>query len=135
MTQLVSCKEIKKALKWVIDDKQKGEIGFCYVRHLNDYSFYNREQMGEQMKVWRKLVKEGTLVIQEANHRSPTIHGKQFYTFVIQTADLDAHPMEIDRLGLGFDDRCFLVSGHIYVFKTEANRDSTFKYVMTGKSK
>ena len=131
----VSCQDVKKSLRLVLDDKQKGEIGFTYVRHLNDYSFFSREQMGEQMKMWRKLVKDGELVIQEANHRSPTIHGKHFYTFVIQSADLVAHPMELDRLGLGFDDGAFLVSGHIYVFKTEANRDSTFKYVMTGKSK
>jgi hypothetical protein len=131
---LISSKQIKKDMEWVINDKRKGEIGFTFIRHIGDYSFYNREQMNEQMREWRKDVKAGKIVIDERNHRSPTICGKQFHTLVLQSADLDANPMNIDRIGLAFDDGCFLVSGYIYCFKTLANRDSVFKYVMTGKS-
>ena len=131
--QTITTKQIKDDMAWLLDDKRKGEIGFCYVAHINEYSYFNREQMNDQMKLWRKLVKEGHIVIAEGNHRSPTICGKQFHTFVLQHTDLNANP-QIDRIGLAFDGGAFLVSGYIYCFKNIANRDSVFKYVMTGKA-
>jgi len=126
---------MRDALKWVIDDKQSNnEIAFTYIARLEDYSWYDKPTMNEQMKLWRKQFKEGIITIDEMNHRSPTISGKQYHIFVVQNADLDANPQPLDRTGFGFDDHQFLVSGHIYCFKSIANRDSIFKYVTTGKA-
>ena len=127
---IISIKQIQKEMKWIINDKRKDEICFTYIAHMNDYSYMNKAQMTDQMKMWRKLAKERAIVIQEENHRSPTICGKQFYTFVLQNADLDANPQNIDRVGFAFDDGAFLVSGHIYCFRKQENRDSVYKYVM-----
>jgi hypothetical protein len=129
MSTIISREQIQREMQWIINDKRKDEIGFTYIAHMNDYSYFDKALMTDQMKLWRKLAKEGTIVIQEYNHRSPTICGKQFYTFVLQNADLESNPL-IDRVGFAFDDGAFLVSGHIYCFRKQENRDSIYKYVM-----
>ena len=87
----------------------------------------NNDELREQMKLWRKSVKKGDLLIREFNNKTFKIKGIDWYIMVVQDT---AGNIGVDKIGLGFDDAQFLVSGYIYVFKHKANRDATYKYVM-----
>ena len=124
---------MQKALAWVVDERQKkrDETFFSYIRRVHDFMWGNNVELTEQMKMWRKLRKEDKLDMQEFNNKTKYIKGKPWYILVVQTPSIrrGVDDIGIDPLGMGFDTP-YLVSGYIYVFKHEKNRDATFNYVM-----
>jgi hypothetical protein len=116
-------------LREFVNEKQKTDIGLCFHHELEVYVKFNTAEMREQMIIWKKQRKNGDLIINPKNNQSRMLFGKQVYLLVIQTPDLKNIPM-IDPLGLGFDDGHFLISGYIYLFTKEINRDAIYKYVM-----
>ena len=126
--------EMRKALKWVLNDRQKkgrGELFFCYHRMAKDFMWGNKEEATEQMKIWRRQKKEGILHMNPKNNVTKLINGTTWYILVVQQGSSPAtiQPIGVDRLGLGFDD-IYLVDGFIYCFKQQANRDAIYNYVM-----
>lgn len=81
---------------------------------------------------YEKMRKEGDLIINHKNHRTPVIFGKQYYTLSLQQLTNG----EYDNIGLdvlslvGGDDSQFHVNGITYAFKKVENRDMVYKYVM-----
>jgi len=132
--ELVNAKEMRKALKWVLADRQKkgrGELFFCYHRQLKDFVWGNKEEATEQMKIWRRQKKQGILHIAPYNNETKLINGTTWYTLVIQegSSPETIKSIGIDRMGLGFDDP-YIVDGLIYCFKQKVNRDAIYEYVM-----
>ena len=129
----VTTKEQKQLLARTIKDRQKPreETFFFYHRKAREVMWGNNTELTEQMMIWRKQRKEGTLMIQPCNNRTKIIKGKTWYILVVQQLkNGQIEDIGIDTLGLGFDEGAYLVTGIIYVFKHEANRDATYKYVM-----
>ena len=119
---------ISKSLRLAAADKQHGEICMFLHRDANDLCFYNKVQLNETMRNWRKLRKQGIVEILECNNTDTCrINGKQLYTLVLQSPN---GPMGMDPTGLGWDDNAYLVDGYIYYFRQKLNRDMVYKYVM-----
>jgi hypothetical protein len=130
MSIIVSTDEMKALLSRTIGDRQKkerGETYFFHHRRANEMCWGNNDELREQMKIWRGGVKKGDLIMREFNNKTFKIKGIDWYILVVQSPTGD---IGMDKIGLGFDDAQFLVSGYIYVFKHKANRDATYKYVM-----
>ena len=132
---LVLAKDMRRQLAEVVDDRQNGETYFCFHRGQQEMMWGNNEELITQMKIWRTQRKEGDLVMKPFNNVTKYIKGKPWYILVVQNEDIyrGVDTIGIDRLGLGFDIP-YLVSGLIYVFKHEKNRDATYKYVMGVKT-
>jgi len=132
--QIVQIKEMKKALKWVLEDRQKKgrkELFFCYHRGVQDFMWGNKDEATEQMKIWRQQKKKGILHMNPYNNQTKLINGQEWHILVVQQGATPEtiESIGIDRCGLGFDDT-FLVDGFIYCFKQKENRDMIYKYVM-----
>jgi hypothetical protein len=130
---LVLAKDMRRELAETVSGRQKhrNETFFCYHRGEQEMMWGNNDELTEQMKAWRKQRKEGILVMKPFNNKTKYIKGKPWYILVVQDEDIyrGVDNIGIDRLGMGFDTP-YLVSGLIYVFKHEKNRDATFNYVM-----
>ena len=130
----LNIKAMKKAVQETVADRQKArnEIAFAYHRQAQDTMWINKQEMTDQMKVWRKQKKEGVLHLNPFNNQTKVIGGKTWYVFVVQLGPDPEHIKSIgpDPLGFGFDDGMFIVDGMIYAFKDEKNRDMTYEYIM-----
>ena len=117
----------------LVKTKSKYDMAFCYHHQQNEYCVMNESEIHNQFKQFKKLHKSNLLTINLKNNRTKRINGRLVYILVIQSTDkdgtLNGNP-HIDPLGLGFDDGCYLVSGMIYAFLKESNRDSMFKWTM-----
>jgi hypothetical protein len=125
--KMLSRKGQYKELESIVADRQKkrGETFFMYHVILKQPSWGNNEELRDQMKIWRRQKKQGFLNIDTGNNREFMIGGKKWYTLVVQDKDLEKN--RIDPLGFGVG---FLVSGMIYWFISEVNRDTVVSYVM-----
>ena len=130
MATIVSTKHMTAMLKRVTEDRRKtrGETYFFYHQGVKDFGWGNNDELKAQMKIWRKQRKDGLIEMLECNNHTKQIQGKDWYILVLQTTR--EKEMTFDPTGFGFDDGVFLVSGFIYLFKHEQNRDATYKYVM-----
>tara|TARA_R110000868_G_scaffold375794_1_gene640456 strand:- start:1234 stop:1734 length:501 start_codon:yes stop_codon:yes gene_type:complete len=128
----IRSEDVRKTLKKIVNNKEKSDICFTYIRQVKDISVFNKEEMKPQMLAWKNLRKEKKLVIQEVNNETKIIGGKTFYILVVQPTNEDGVIQDagIDPLGIGFDEGAYLVSGYIYIYKTKDNRDNIYKYVM-----
>lgn len=130
MATIIMGKQMKENLKAVVQDRQKsrGETFFCWHHKEQKTMWGNNAEMTEQMKIWRKQRKEGTLKILEANNKTFKIQGREWHILVIQDTDSKGNPF--DPMGMGYDERQFHVFGFIYHFTRIENRDAVYKYVM-----
>lgn len=100
-----------------------GETALSYNHRLMDFGLMNIDETREQMKSWRKWVKEGKIEILEHNNKNKEINGKKWYCLVVNpipnTANFD--PFGLMVLGE-------LVNGYLYAFDKEHNRDAAYKY-------
>ena len=131
--QFVSTNDMKSLLARTVKDRQKprDETFFFWHKKGKVVCWGNNKELTEQMMAWRKQRKEGTLIIQPCNNRTKIIQGKTWYILVVQqVTDGEIDNTGFDPLGLGFDEGAYVVTGLIYIFKHEANRDATYKYVM-----
>ena len=124
--------DMQKELKYAVKNKEKTDLAFAFIRRVKAISYFNSEELKEQMVMWRKQRKEGKLVIEEYNNITKVIGGKVFHIFVVQPINENRELVDvgIDPMGLAFDEGSFMVTGFIYAFKTVENRDSIYKYVM-----
>jgi hypothetical protein len=100
-----------------------GETAISFYHHLKDFALLNMDETKEQMKMWRKWVKNGEIEIIAHNNKNKEVNGKMWYCLVVNpkpnTADFD--PFGLMVLGE-------MVSGYIYAFDKEHNRDAAYKY-------
>ena len=124
---IINRDDATERLRRAAADKQQGEICMFYHRQFKDICFSTKEIVTDEMKHWRKLRKCSMVEIKEINHRECKINGRQYYTLVVQSPNGE---IGLDPTGMGWDDKQFLVDGHIYYFQKKANRDMVYKYVM-----
>ena len=117
----------QKLLENVVADRKKknGENCFTYHVALKMPNWLNNEMMNENMKRWRLQKKEGIINIDERNHREFEISGKKWYLLVIKITKEEENQIDPLAFGVGY-----LVSGMVYWFKSEENRNTVANYVM-----
>jgi hypothetical protein len=133
MSRVITSQSQRSIMNMVINNREPTDIVFFYNHSLNIYCVGNKEEWSGEMKRFKKLRKEGVMKLLEANNQTKMIGGKKLYILVVQKTDEDQNPT-IDPMGLAIDDGAFLVSGWIYAFKSKANRDASYKYIMGIKS-
>jgi hypothetical protein len=122
----IHCDDVRKMCQKILDVKNKTDIAFTFVQHLMDFSVLNKEEMNEQMKLWRNLAKEGKIQLYVENNMEYEVTGgekeKKVYSLVITpTGDANFCPMS---LAWGT-----MVSGFTYAFTKKENRDAVYAYV------
>jgi len=119
-------------MKRIIEDrdkKQRKETSFTWVHNAKLVSWNTNAEMIQQAKIWRTQKRQGVLIMREHNNQTKLVQGQKWYILVVQDTDMSCNP-QLDPLGLGIDEGNFIVSGFIYWFKAEHNRDAIYKYVM-----
>jgi len=119
-------------MKQIIEDrdkKQRKETSFTWIHKEKLVSWNTNAEMIQQAKIWRTQKRQGDLIMRECNNQTKLVQGQKWYIFVVQNTDMSCNP-QLDPLGLGIDEGSFMVSGFIYWFKAEHNRDAIYKYVM-----
>ena len=111
----------------MIKNREKGDVVWTWNRTHMAFSVYNEEEFRPQMAEWRRLAKEGEIVIKKYNSKSATtFDGNEWHFLVVQRVDkTDA---TFDPAGLFLLGE--MVSGYIYAFKRRTNRNRVEKYVM-----
>jgi hypothetical protein len=112
--------------------KKTGEIAITFAHEHKIFAYVNRDEMNIQMKMWRTQQKKGLLKIKRFNSNIGEYNGNKYYYFVVQPyKNGKMMRCNIDPMGAFIFGK--LVSGYIYAFIKEENRDAVEKYVMGGK--
>jgi hypothetical protein len=116
--------DIRKFARKILTDKNKSDIGFSWIKHYQDFSVYNKEEMTAQMKAWKTLAKDGKLTIYEENNMNYDVEGKTIYCLVITPSG--GATTTFCPLALAFGT---MVSGYTYAFTKKDNRDAIYAYI------
>jgi len=118
---------IKEDIRYYMQNKKRTDIVLTFNETTQLFKSSNKNEIGQEMKEFKKQQKRGELIIDNINNTTQFIDGVPLYIMVIQYTDTSRNPLCCT--GLGFD-QYLIVNGFIYSFKTEENRDSLYKYVM-----
>ena len=119
----------RKEMKFNIENSQSTDIVFFYHHNSGQYCMSNKVEWGTQMKQFLRQRKQGHIHLLPGNNRAFLFSGKEMYFLVVQFIDEEKNPL-IDPMGLAITDSQFLVSGLIYAFKSQKNRDASYNYIM-----
>ena len=118
---------------------EKTDICFCWNKKAHDFCLHNKAEMADQMKSWRKQAKEGILGMIKHNNQEVVFNGRTYWTLCVQSykdgaldTDNGFNSIDIGGSVFGGDDNFRMVSGAIYAFTSEVNRDLAFNYTMKG---
>jgi len=106
------------------------DLALSFFHDAKEFYVLNKEELEEQMRTWRKLSKEGRLKMAAYNNRTQTAKGRTWYFLVVQAYYPNGNMMEcnVDPFGLFVLNE--MVSGFLYAFTREANRNMVYEYVM-----
>jgi len=109
--------------------KGDDDIGFTFFKSLGQFNVYNKEEMKEQMILWKKLAKDGKIHVLEDNNFESEVGGTKLYSLVVSPDNDDE---SLCPLGLCLD---FMVSGFTYAFTSKQNRDTIFAFIKKNEKK
>jgi hypothetical protein len=121
--------QIENAFNNAFNDWRPDEVMMTFYCARKRFNLYNKEVTQANMKIWRKLAKDGKIKIMEYNNKTKLINGVEHYIFVVQPyenekmTDCNFDPMGLMVLGE-------MVSGFVYLFKKKENRNAIYNYVM-----
>jgi len=119
---VLSMNGMRKACRFILDAKNKTDIVFFFVSRSADFGVFNRDEMKQQMRLWKAQAKDGKLNTYPANNEEYDVEGKMIYTLVISPKCVNQFcPLS---LALGT-----MVSGWTYAFTKKENRDDVYGYV------
>jgi len=115
----------------VTRDMRPSDLAICWLQREGVFSLYDKTEMTSQMKLWRKLAKEGKVKMGHYNNKDKKEGGRDWAILVVQPYDPITNKMkecDFDPMGLFIMGE--MVSGFIYAFRSKENRDKVFEYVM-----
>ena len=107
--------------------KGDDDIAFTFHQGLGQFNVYNKEEMKEQMILWKKLAKEGKINVYDYNNFESEVVGTKFYSLTITSNVENLCPL---GMCLGF-----MVSGHTYAYTSKQNRDTIFDFIKKNEKK
>ena len=122
---IVNARNIKKALAQATQMKPY-ETFFRFYHKQGKIVFNTNNELIDEIRTWRRQCKQGIVTINPVNNLKKSIGGIPYYILVIESAELN---WMFDPIGLGFDEREFIINGIMYVFKKEKDRDAAYKYI------
>lgn len=137
---IVYKEDTRNSFKKCVKKSVATDIVFFWIRHQGCWGVMDKAEMTQEMKNWRKMALKGEIaMIRHNNQDDITFEGIKMWSFCLQSyknGEIDAENNVLDAYG-GFvfvnDGSSFRsVSGHLYGFKSKANRDAVFEYVMKG---
>jgi len=123
--------EDDELLKSYLQDQRKGEICFSFYREKNAFMWLEKTTINENMKIWRKSAKNGTIKICKYNNKTYEVFGNTYYTMVVQ-AFQDNKQIQTGVCMLMLELFKRAIDGYGFCFRTQENRDSIYNYVMKG---
>jgi hypothetical protein len=125
--------EVRDAFRYAVRQSKK-DVCYGWNKAALDWCMFTAEEIKQQMTLWRKLAKEGHIAMNDYNNKVVTVEGVKYYTLVVQGYKKGRINPED-----GFNCWCAgamahgtMVDGAQYYFKSEANRDAVYAYVMKG---
>lgn len=119
---IINMGDIQKMCHRILDVKNKTDIVFFFTKRLMYFGVMNKEEMNEQMKMWKDMAKEGKIEMNPENNNEYNIGGKTVYTLVVQNPKSGICPLSV-ALSLT------MVNGTTFVFTKKENRDAIYGYV------
>jgi len=103
-------------------------------QEVKDICYLNKQVLTENMKLWKRLRKEGIITMSENHNLAIDIDGNKFHILVITKYDKNEDHLDPTLTAWDtFPDEELvgsLFEGYVYYFKREDNRDMVYKYVM-----
>jgi hypothetical protein len=131
---MVFRKDLAPVLAGLNKDRQKSrnEVFWCYHRKQKELMWGSKDELTEQIKIWKKQRKSGELTLLKKNVKTVKVQGKTYYTFTLTpTINGEAIDCGIDPIGAcGLDESSFMVRGYMYFFVAKFNRDTCFNWIM-----
>jgi hypothetical protein len=119
-----------KMLHFAINDLREKENCFTFHRSWGRMACLTNENVKEEMIRWKKMRKEGKLVIQPCNSHDIKIKGKDWFVLTVQPLENnDVEDVGLDPMGIA-QEVGILVTGYLYFFKSKKNRDAVQTFVM-----
>jgi hypothetical protein len=120
---LIQMKDTMKLINHTIKNMGTKDVCFCVIHDIMAMSVFNNEEMKRGLGLWKDLAKKNKLTVLECNNQTREINGKNYYLMTITPRPNNAN---YDPIGMALG---FMVSGYIYVFRQEKNRDAVFGYI------
>jgi len=119
---VLSMNGMRKACRYILDAKNKTDIVFFFVARSADFGVFNRDEMKQQMRLWKSQAKDGKITTYAENNKEYDVDSKKVYSLVISPKCVPQYC----PLSLAFGT---MVSGWTYAFTKKENRDDVFTYV------
>ena len=116
--------DIQEEFENLIRHKEKG-ICFTWHHDSNDWHWVDKKPIYKQFKIYKDLIKKGTIFCKDYNLPTKELCGKKWYGLVINGNDKNYIDIDIGSARL-FQ---YFVNGFVYWFSNEKNRDSMFNWV------
>ena len=127
ITQTVITKEeFIREFDYSLRQQMRGDVAMTFIFRIEQFSWFDNNTMKTQMKMWRKLAKEGKIIMRTCNNKNFNYKGKEYYLLEVQKIEEDPTCL------IGLFIAKLLVNGCGYVFLTESSRDKVVEYVMKG---
>ena len=105
--------------------EKQGASAWTWHHSLGGFTWLDKPEFNTECKRFRKLIKEGKLIIHEYNNNTCKLGDAEWHCFVIQSTNEDANPMcpaSLNLFGMGVD-------GFVYWFNKKTNRDTVYKFL------
>jgi len=116
--------DINKEYLDIIKSKEKG-ICFTWHHSSNEWQWVDKDMVYKQFKIYKDLIKKGTIVCKDYNLPTKELLGKKWYGLVINGNSENPINMDVGSIRL-FK---YFVSGMVYWFSKKENRDSMFEWI------
>jgi len=116
--------DINKEYLDIIKSKEKG-ICFTWHHSSNEWQWVDKDMVYKQFKIYKDLIKKGTLLCKDYNLPTKELLGKKWYGLVINGNSENPINMDVGSIRL-FK---YFVSGMVYWFSKKENRDSMFEWI------
>lgn len=125
---IVNKEDFTNHFDYSLRQQLRGDVAMSYIYSVKEFSWFDNNTIKQQMKQWRKLAKEGNLIMRKCNNRNFDYNGREYYLLEVQGKETEEDPTCL----IGLFIAGMLVNGYGYVFLNEDNRDKVFEYVMKG---
>jgi hypothetical protein len=116
--------DINKEYLDIIKSKKKG-VCFTWHHTHHGWAWVDKDIMNKQFKMYKKLIKKGTILCQDCNLPTKELLGKKWYGLVINGNDENPINMDVGSIRLF----SYFVNGLVYWFPIKENRDKMFNWI------
>jgi hypothetical protein len=121
---LVRREQFLEQFDYALEQQLRGDVATSFVYRVKEFCWYDNNTMREQMRQWRKLAKNGKLIMRKCNNKNFEYEGKEYYLLEAQGSGEDPTCL------IGLFVAGMIVNGFGYVFLNESSRDKVYEYVM-----